>query len=156
MVHQAGPGGPSVPVTPPQRHLQGVQHQLGPLVGGRAPADDGARLHVHDEKLRVFNRRVRGGLPELSRVIRGRQCGTCEVEIAEDSPNHRCAVLIPEQQSTNLTMMACLPPSRSRDSGRLTRAVIRAGGAAEDYCGRGAALFGNTASPHLHLIGIGG
>lgn len=42
MVHQIGPGRLPVPVAPPQRYLQGVQHQLGPLVRGGAPADDGA------------------------------------------------------------------------------------------------------------------
>src|SRR6266481_599649 len=31
VMHQARPGRPPVPVAPPQRHLQGIEHQLGPL-----------------------------------------------------------------------------------------------------------------------------
>jgi hypothetical protein len=40
-----GPG----PVPPPQRHVQGIRDQLGPLVRGGRPADDGTRVNLHHE-----------------------------------------------------------------------------------------------------------
>jgi hypothetical protein len=37
------------PVVQPQRHLEGVQHQLGGLVSGGGSADDRSRVDLHDE-----------------------------------------------------------------------------------------------------------
>ena len=39
-----------IPIPLPQRHLQGVQDELGLLAGGDRPADDAAGEGVHDER----------------------------------------------------------------------------------------------------------
>ena len=45
VMHQTRPGPAPFLVPQPQRHLQGVQHELGTLVRGSCPADDGPRVH---------------------------------------------------------------------------------------------------------------
>ena len=46
---QAWPSRVFRPVAQPQRHLEGVQHQLGGLVSGGGSADDRSRVDLHDE-----------------------------------------------------------------------------------------------------------
>ena len=45
----AWPGRVFRPAAQPQRHLEGVQHQLGALVRGGGSADDLSRVDLHDE-----------------------------------------------------------------------------------------------------------
>jgi hypothetical protein len=61
VVDQAWPGWVFRPVAQPQRHLEGVQHQLGALVSGGGLADDGLYAAI----LLVYATRIDMSIPRL-------------------------------------------------------------------------------------------
>ena len=62
-------------VAMPQRHVQGVQHQLGPLMAGRCPAREQAGEDVHDER-HVDRAGQRGHMSEVRHPPRARSLRT--------------------------------------------------------------------------------